>query len=342
MKFLKSISALILVATIAIIAFASTYAPVYPFIQKTENGKVKSHAFPYGGYDGPYGPGETFVYANEKLLYSIDEYLISPFFTLNNGQYLIEFNFVLAYIEPFSLIDDDGKVTVSAVKFDGDAVRIFKDGKLLKSIDFTELNVDSSKIEIAKHGNRFAWNYNVPDNTKDKLKVKMKKYPAYIEGSTLNLITADNQLISIDIASGKITDSQNAYETLKVKSNWKPTTITRKNIKVDYPEKFLLPKLENEQALEQGLAAFLNKEITDRKSAEIKIYIHTLLINKSGKCEYLSCSPDIRQDTVNDNFIYSAELTTKIENWIMQQTFKTDDFPKDFQKFKYTDFIYLK
>jgi len=341
---LKIIATITLLTFFSVTSFATTWAPIYPYIQKTEDGKVKTHSVPYGVNDGGYGPGQTFVYANGKLLYSIDKYISTPFFTTNNGQYLIEFDFFLNYRQPFRIIDDSGKVTIEPIVYDGEAIKIYKDGKLFKTINFNELNIDTSKIKVNEFGNWFAWNFNVSDTTKDDFKIKMYQHPAFIVSDKLYLITADNQLITIEVATGQITDRQNAYETIKQKPNWKPTTFKRKYKKVKYPDKFLLPELQNGKTIEQGLAELLNKRISDgdRDSAVIQVYFHTLLINKEGKSETVYASPSIRKDTKKDNYIDDPKLKIEIEDWIKLQTFITKTFPKGFQKFKYTDFVYLK
>jgi hypothetical protein len=346
LKLLKIIGTTILLTIFAVTAFATTWAPIYPYTQKTEDGKVKSHSVPYGVNDGGYGPGETFVYANGKLLYSIDKYFSNQFFTTNNGQYLIEFDFYLNYRQQDRLIDDSGKVTIEPIVYDGKAVTIYKDGKLFKTIDFKELKIDTSKIKINEFGNWFAWNYSLNDTTIDALKKKMNQHPAFIENDKLYLITADNQLIAIEVATGQITSRQNAFETLKQKLNWTPTTFKRKYKKVQYPDKFLLPELQNGKTIDQVLAEHFNKKVSDgdRDSAVIQIYFHTLLINKDGKCEIVYVSPISRSDLKKDFMYFGDEqkLKVEIEDWIKQQTFKTTTFPRGFQKFKYTDFVYLK
>jgi hypothetical protein len=324
--------------------FATTWAPVYPYIQKTENGKVKSHSVPYGVYDGPNGPGQTFVYANGKRLYTIEKYFDTPFFTTNNGQFLIEFDFQLNYQQPMILFDDNGKEIIEPILYDGKAVTIYKDGKLFQTINVNTLKIDTSKMKVNESGNWFAWHYMVSDTTMNDLKIKMQQHPVFIENDKLYLLTADNQLIEIKITTGEITDRKNAYETLKQKSNWTPTTVKRKYQKVKYPSKFLLPLLQNGETMNQGLATFLNKRITLEDSATIQLYIHTLLINKEGKCERVYVSQSKRMDQKKD-FINDKEddqLKIEIENWIKQQTYQTKTFPRDFQKFKYTDFVYLK
>lgn len=344
LKLLNIIATSTLLTFFSVTAYASSWAPVYPYTQKTENGKVKTQSVPYGVYDGGHGPWQTFVYAKGKLLYSIDKYFSTPFFTTNNGQYLIEFDFFLEYFQPYGLIDDSGKVTIDPIVYDGEAINVYKDGKLFKTINFNELNIDFSKIKVNEFGNWFAWNYSLNDTTKDALKKKMYRHPAFIENDKLYLITADSQLIAIEIATGQITVQKNAYEILKQKTNWTPTTFSRKYKKLKYPEKFLLPELQNGKTIDQGLAELLNKRISDgdRDSTVIKIYFHTLLINKKGKCEDVYISPSVRKDTKKDNYIDDPKLKIEIEEWIIRQTFKTKTFPKGFQKFKYTDFVYLK
>jgi hypothetical protein len=341
---LKIIGIAFLLTSFSKTAIATTWAPIYPYTQKTEDGKVKSHSIPYGVNDGGYGPGQTFVYAKGKLLYSIDRYFLTPFFTTNNGQYLIEFDFFLDYYQSYGIMDDSGKVIVEPIIYDGEAINIYKDGDLFKTIYFSELDIDNSKIKVNESGNWFAWNYRLTDTINDALKNKMYQHPAFIENDKLYLITADNQLIIIDVETGQITNQGNAYETLKQKSNWIPTTFKRKYKKVKYPDKFLLPELQNGKTIEQGLAELLNKRVSDgdRDSTVIKIYFHTLLINKEGKCEVVFTSPSTRNDTKEENYVDDPKLKIEIEDWIKLQTFKTNTIPRGFPKFKYKDFVYLE
>src|SRR5690554_1900040 len=326
-------------------SWATTWGPVYPFVQKTENGKVKTHSIPYGVYDGPHGPGETFVYSNGNLLYSIDKYFLSPFFTTNNGQYLIEFDFHIDYHQPLGNIDDSGNVTTEPIIYDGKAVNIYKDGKLFKTIDFKELKIDNSKIKVNNYGNQFSWNYSINDSIKNKLKMKMYQHPAFIEENKLYLISVDNQLISIEIETGNIIDRQNAFEILKLKTNWKPNTIKRKYKKVKYPDKFFLPNLQNGKSIDKALSELIDMRTTegDKDSALLQIYFHTLLINKDGKCEEVYVSPSRRSDLKNDFYDeVDKQLKTEIEKWVMGQTFNTKTIPNKFLKYKYSDFVYLK
>lgn len=59
MKSLKNITLTLLLSLFTVCSFATTWAPIYAYTQKTENGKVKSISYPYGVYNGGFGPGET-------------------------------------------------------------------------------------------------------------------------------------------------------------------------------------------------------------------------------------------------------------------------------------------
>jgi len=61
---------------------ASTWKPLYPYLQKTESNKVDCRAVPYGPYNGPGVIGETFVSYKGQQLYSINKYFLNPFFYL--------------------------------------------------------------------------------------------------------------------------------------------------------------------------------------------------------------------------------------------------------------------
>lgn len=331
---------LILLLLFPVAAKATTWSPAYPYIQRTENGKVRSHSVPYGVRDGPYGLGQTFIYAGGKLLYTIDKYFSTPFFTTGNGLYLISFDFSLYYRGKL-LVDDSGRMKP---EYEGEAVHIYKGGQLMKTIHFSELKIDTSRIYVNSDRNFFDWNYRVSNTEKDKMKLKMYRYPTFIEHDTLYLITADDQLIAIDIASGEIVVRRDAYETLKQKADWKPTRLKREYQKVKYPEQFLLPDLYDGRTFEQALATFLGTSVADRDSALIQLYVHTLLINKNGRCEDVYVSPYTRSDAQKNFPPMSNDevLKGKVEKWIRQQTFATKTMPTGFPKYKYSDFVYLR
>jgi len=149
------------------------------------------------------------------------------------------------------------------IYYNGNALKFFKNGILYKTIIFSELKIDTSKIKKSLFV--FSWNFSTSDTMKDKLLIKMENCPAFIENGKLYLITIDNQLITVDIATAQITNWQSAYETLKQKLNWLPTIFNRDYRKVKYPETFLLPTLKNGKTLAQGLAEFLNKKVSQRQ-----------------------------------------------------------------------------
>ncbi|MBK7567226.1 MAG: hypothetical protein KBF42_04790 [Chitinophagales bacterium] len=205
--------------------------------------------------------------------------------------------------------------------------------------------IDPSTYIVNEFRGTFTWNYSANETIKNRLMKKMSQHSIFQERSNLYLITTDNQLITIDIVSGEIINHQNAFETLNQKLFWNPKSLERKYQKVEYPESYLLPDLQIGKTLAQGLAELLNKKLSDYKedSAVIQIYVHTLLINKEGKCEDVSVSPTVRTDIHMDfDFKCNMELKAEIELWIKNQTFATNTIPKGFQKFKYSDFVYLK
>src|SRR5215216_5554550 len=83
MKSLLSITVIFLLLVTQ--ARSTTWGPVYPYVQKTEGGQVKVHSVPYAVRSGPSSVGETFVYANGRLLYSIDRYFGGPILTAYKG-----------------------------------------------------------------------------------------------------------------------------------------------------------------------------------------------------------------------------------------------------------------
>lgn len=177
--------------------------------------------------------------------------------------------------------------------------------------------------------------------------LRISKNSIYVQGNSLFVLTNQNIVVKLDFAD--MTIQQIAFN--KVIPNlrtFSPPTLKRKYKKIKYPDKFLLPELFDGKTIGQGLAEFLNKRLTttteDRDGATIQIYFHTLLINKEGKCELVYVSPRIRNDNKKDfmHFGNDEKLKEEIEGWIKQQTFKTTTIPKEFFKYKFEDFVYLK
>jgi hypothetical protein len=334
----------ILILFTTVQTWATTWATIYPYTQKTENGKVKIKSFPYDPFHGGNGPGETFVYYKGKHLYTIDKYFTTPFFTSENGKYLIEVDFYLNFRNPIGIIYENGVTHQDPISYDGDAVRIYENGELKNTIKFSELKIDTSKININKYGQWFSWNYRSNDST-SSLKEKMENFPAFLLDGDLHVITSDNQLVILDIESATQSNVQNAENYFDQKENWKPIKIKRKFHKVKYPEKFSLPKLVNGKTIDQALSGYLNKEPADdnRDSSTVKIYFHTLLINDKGECEDIYVSPSTRSDMQKDyNPSDDKMLKEQIEKWAREQKFDTKTIPKHFRKYKYLDFVYLK
>lgn len=225
---------------------------------------------------------------------------------------------------------------------DGDAVTIYKDGIHFKTFSFHELHIDTSALKFNRTGYRwFDWSYSAKDTT--YLQRKMEYSPAYLEGDTLFLIAADNQLISIKIPTGKIISRQPAYETLILHPDYPLIKLTRKIYKVRYPEG--LPKLKGGKTVEHGLAELLHLQPSEgnQDSASLQIYFRSFLINKQGKCEDVDANPSKRSGIRNYfEHEYDHQLGDEIEKWIMQQTFVTRTIPRRLKKFQYSTLVYLK
>ena len=152
-------------------------------------------------------------------------------------------------------------------------------------------------------------------------------------------------MIIIHIDSGENINNLISYKALNQKIFLQSKPTEPQTQPDEYRECYHLPALQIGQKLARGLAEPLNQKISDYKeySAVIQIYVHTLLINKEGKCEDVSVSPTVRTDIHMDfDFKCNMELKAEIELWIKNQTFATNTIPKGFQKFKYSDFVYLK
>lgn len=320
---------ILLVFLSVVTVMATTWATMLPYVQHTENGTIETHSIPYEPNRGPFGKGETIVYANGKPLYQIDEYFSEPFYTTNEGRYLIAYNFA-CNLHQFK-------------NHDGNAVNIYKDGVLEHTIKYSELEVEPITLrpwELEPYGNS-VWNYRTLEGEKDKLKLKMAAHPAFVEDGKLHIITLDNQLIKIEIETGQIVERGQAYETLQKDSLWAPENAHREYQRINYPKD--LPRLKNGTGFDEGLSAFLGTSIPPESDASIQIYIHTLLINNKGKCEIIYASPSKNSDSSKPiSFETDQELKLVIEKWAMQQTFQTTSIPKGFKKLAYSGFVYLK
>ena len=117
-------------------------------------------------------------------------------------------------------------------------------------------------------------------------------------------------------------------------------------MKFKMPEKdFILPQLREGKQLGVKLAEYLKMKLTIRDSAILQIYVHTLLITRSGNCEICSVSPTFRKAITNE-FSYgndlNSELAEKVESWIKCQLFDSTLIPHYTDKYVFCDFLYLK
>lgn len=329
-----------LLLVISQIAFATTWAPAYPYTQRTEGGEITCRSVPYGVRDGPFGLGETFVYRKGQLLYSVEKYFSKPFLTHGHGRYLISIDFHAFHPDHDIRIlggDDDG-IRGEDNRSDTKVIHIYDQGVLLSTVAFGDLRVDSSKIRVNMHGGWFAWCYSAPEQGSSALQESMAKHPAFIEADRLCLITADGQLIEIDVPSGEVVGRSIAVETLKKRSDWSPSNFKRRYERVKYPDKFHLPSLKDGRSLEMAVADLLGMSVPrEHGQAEVDIYVHTLLINREGRCEQAYVTVTSKKG--------GAEATQALEErvlaWVKEQKFDIRSIPRGFDKFKYSGFLLL-
>jgi hypothetical protein len=317
-------------------AKATTWSPVYPFVQRTGDGKVSCRSVPYGVRDGPRGLGETFVYDGGRLLYSIDKYFSSPFFTCQNGRYLATVDFHLSYRADLILREDGGLPERKVVEPDGGTIRVYDEGILLKTISFSELAVPLASAYVNEASDRLSWNFETSED--DPLLVKMAKYPAFVEGDTLYLITADDQLIKVHMPTGAIAGRSVASVTLVVRKAWDPQGVKRKYERVKYPDKFFLPPLKDGRSMAEATASLFGMTAMEehKRDADLVIYVHTLLLNDHGRCELVYATVASKEGKVDDQ-----ELKRRFEAWVFEQVFDTRSMPRKSPKFKYSGFVFL-
>jgi hypothetical protein len=302
----------------------------YPYILKLENGiKIKSVA--YRTYDTP-EPGKSWIYKNNRLLYSIDKRLSGYVITNETGEILVEIDFSLHDIMVEGYFPNENGDSVYIDRYKGEAIKIYKLGKLEKVFDFKDLHIDKSVL--VNNYNQFYW------GTKDdKIKVL-----AYIQNDTLRLTSIDTCEIIVPFQNFKLDkksltiNRQKHFSSLNTKRN---ISIKKHGI----PDKFLLPLLDTEETIESKLADFLGylTAENERDSAKLQIYIHTLLIDRNGKCIQCYVTPTLRKTTSIDfGYEHDKELEMKIEYWLMSQKYQTKMVPRWSDKYGFSDFIYLK
>lgn len=364
---------IILLTVLSQSVFGTTWFAAYPYKQQIDGQKVVVKAYPYDPHSGSPMIGVTKVYFNNKLLYTIDKYYRERIFTSNDGQYLV--------VVHISNVAGMSSFTLAGI-VNNTAIEVFKNGQPFKIFTIKEV-LDTTKLVY--NDRFFYWGYDVDLNAYTSAKygcrtckkiygrralrtsetsaidieeckkkcefvrlkkaaIRLSKNPIYVEGNSLFVLTNQNTVVKLDFVKMNIEQIPFDKIVLDIKT-FNPPKLNRKYKKVNYPEKFLLPDFYNGKTFEQGLAAFLNKRVSDDSdSAVMCIYVHTLLINREGKCELVYVSPTFRND-LRKEFMYfenDIELAKEIKNWINQQTFNTKTIPKDFQKFKYSGLVYLK
>ena len=337
-----------------------SYSAVYPYIQKTKKQNVVIKAIPYDPFLGSTTNGLTQVFLKNKLLYSIDNYYSEKLFTSDDGRYLVIIHSLSGnyYEYPAIEILKDGKpCKVFAVK------DVIDTAILVNYIPFWHYYYDSddySDFYFYKTYSEPNYEYKNYDydyykgyklRTIDRIEQNLFKNSIYVQNNSLFALTNQRTVIKIDFNT-LIIEKFPITEIIPNRKEFNPpkTKITYKKIK--YPQ-FVLPNLKSGKSVIRNLAELLDKKAAYNRedSAVIQIYFHTLLINKEGKCEdvYLSVA---QKAAYEKDFPYNhpwnppneedENLKLKIKQWVMEQTFDTKTIPKGFQKYKYSDFIYLK
>jgi hypothetical protein len=328
MRDLRYILILVLLFLISNFTFSSSI--FYPYTLKLDNG-IKIRSVAYRTYDTP-DPGRSWIYKYNKLLYTIDKRLTGYLITDETGEILVEINYSLYDIMIDGHLVDEKGDSIFLDRFKGEAIRIYKKGILEKIFDFKELHIDKSLLET--NYDQFYW------GTKDE----SIKVPAVIQNDTLRLTSIDDSEIRISLQSlnldkRALTNNKHTYFT-SLKSKRK-ISVKKHGI----PKNFLLPFLESKDLIESKLADYLGfiSVENERDSARVQVYIHTLLIDREGKCVQCYVTPILRNSTsVDFGYEPDGELKKKIEDWLMIQKYQTKMIPRYTDKYGFSDFIYLK
>lgn len=231
-------------------------------------------------------------------------------------------------------MDENGnRIGINEI-YKGTAIKIYKKEILLKTIDFVELNIDTSVLE--KEYNIFYW-----ETTKEQL----VNYPVLLKNNILKIATIDNQILNFNITTGAQLKPENLdSEMLRNFVRYAPKRKSKVQRK-GFTDEFVLPKLSDGRTIETGLSEYLNLQPSESNSdsALVMIYFRTLLINKDGKCEQCFVTPTIRKTTkVEFRYDTDQELKKKIEDWIYKEGFDIKLIPKYNDKYGFRSIIYLK
>jgi hypothetical protein len=296
---------------------------------------ITVESIPYRIYQGG-DLGITNVYKHKKLIYSIGEYISGSVIVSKNGEYLVIVNFNLLRMgDKVYLTDGNGNSHLKPEVYKGTAIKIYKTGILVNKLDYIDLSIDSSSLE--KSSNEFYWGLK---------KQLLSNRPAYIKNNTLSIFTSDNNILSIDLSSGTFSQKEKYDSTFVEYYKQLLPKIRYKKMKFKMPENdFILPQLREGKQLGIKLAEYLKMKSTIRDSAILQIYVHTLLITRSGNCEICSVSLTFRKAITNE-FSYgndlNSELAEKVESWIKCQLFDSKLIPHYTDKYVFCDFLYLK
>lgn len=368
----------ILLTVVTQSVFGTTWSAAYPYTQKIDGQSVEIKAFPYDPYSGSPMIGDTRVYFNNKLLYSIDKYYRERIFTSNDGQYL-----VVVHTSNTAGISSYISFGTEQINFNQTAIEIFKNGQSFKKFALKDV-IDTTKL--ANNGQFFNWGYNVDfeafneaiwncnywrkDLTRSEKKecldgdttsycrewiqgcdsIKMfeqEKFiysnSIYVHDNSLFVLTNQNMVVKLDFE--EMTVQQIPFNKLiPDKKNYNPPKFNRRYKKVKLPDMFDQPNMKDGRSFEKGVADLFKLIVPDNTNEKsFCVYINYLVLNKEGKC--IDFYGEVNDERISNYFSEESknkEMTEKLNKWVKEQTFDTKLIPKGFDGYSFLCIVNLK
>jgi len=277
--------------------------PAYQYVRYSENGKYFFKSIPFYNYDLT-DFGKTVIYnaKTKKKLYTIENYLPTEAFISNTGKTLITTTYWMWDHSEFE------KQTL---------VKIY-----IKNRDTIQYYIDdliSDKSKLQQTVSHTLWYQKM-----------------FVISDTLNILTIDNNVVRIEMITGKIVETiqeKDCSNCTKLDKLEDPKTKYYRKIK--YPEGYVFPDLKSGQSFRESLIKGLHKTEVEEYS-ECKYYIMVYgAIDKSGSCEIFMLRANV-DEKENDKW------RKQVSDWVTEQKYKTNLIPKNCDKWVFQEYFYLK
>jgi hypothetical protein len=278
-------------------AFADEEIPQYQYVQHSENEKFYFRTIP-SCYHGSETSGMTSVYdsENDKKLYTIKNYMPFQSFLSNTG---------MSLVKTLYWMWDDPDFEKQPL------VEIFINGKSSVKYFVNDLIEDKSRLQTSV--SHLSWQFKIS-----------------VINDILNLLTVDNKVVRIDLATGKIIgriSNTNPELFPKKKKSGNKNILKFSNID--------LVTLSSGKPFRKALIELLGKTETGGHF-DCRYFINlTGIIDRSGNCKI-----DSIEATVDGK--ENEALKKKVSTWIIKQKYSTDSIPEDCDKRPFNEYFFLK